>query len=290
MIYTPKKVGKKRNSTGSADSSAARYKLHTPAQRPQRKSAGSMYDYPSKVPIPSAPISDAGSNYDSPIFARKTVEDYYYDWDEFGDPSGVWMGPPDKREPREPFGSAAASPEVVPKRNSSVISLSRDEDRSLSHQPSDSVKRSSSASDKMFGLPIAVLGTPKMAAKRERSVQRSIFPDEPRGSDSKWTKVKRALLPSAATTFLGQTSGDEDKNDFISLPSSPLKSSNFSFVEEKLYLPEDEEESKESRSSPSSGDWQAEIQKNYEKLQRSLSQEFHKYKFKINKNATVKTV
>ena len=83
MIYTKRNEGPrkpKRNSTGSTDSVVTRFsKLQAPNPRPQRRSAGSVCtsDCPSATvgvtKIVSAPISDTGSNIDSPIFARKTV-------------------------------------------------------------------------------------------------------------------------------------------------------------------------------------------------------------------------
>ena len=83
-------------------------------------------------------------------------------------------------------------------------------------------------------------------------------------------KVKRALLPSAVIQG-GATggAGGEDEASFLSLPGSPTKAMVFLFGEEK---PEAEPE----RASPVAATATDEIQRNYEKLQRSLSQEFHK--------------
>ena len=155
MIYTKKDSKsiqphqKRAGSTGSVGEidgcrRPSRSALAPPQRSPKRKSATSVGPPDLTgclIPI-SAPISDAGSHVDSPIFARKTVEDYYYDcWDVdpyAEDNSGVWMGPPDKREPKPaPPPPALETPKVSPKRNSSVISLNRDEDRSSSHQPTD---------------------------------------------------------------------------------------------------------------------------------------------------------
>ena len=68
-----------------------------------------------------------GSTVNSPIFGRKNMEEYFHDLEkntdteeenEYSDPSGVWMGPPDKREPKisqsfwEPMGSPTCGPVI----------------------------------------------------------------------------------------------------------------------------------------------------------------------------------